>query len=58
MEVYSPNFEGECHNCGASPTVVVSGHVVPDTQLCGPCFFSDRRMVDWSLWNDEIEATE
>ena len=27
-----PDFASECYVCGASPTVVVLGHVVPETQ--------------------------
>jgi hypothetical protein len=58
VDLYLPNFDIECHECGASPTVVVRGHIVPDTALCGPHFFSDRTMVDWTLWNEPQEATE
>jgi len=57
-EMFSPNFEAECHNCGASPCVVVNGHIQPDTGLCGVCFFKNRLMIDWALWNDRSEDTE
>jgi hypothetical protein len=56
--IYQPNFDGECRICGASPTVVVVGHTVPETQLCGAHFFNDRGMVDWEEWNHSPEATE
>ena len=57
-ELYRPNFAGECYLCGASPTVVVEGHIVPDTQLCGVHFFNDRLMSDWDTWNLQTEETE
>ena len=56
--IYRPNFDGECYRCGNSPTVVVEGHIVPDTQLCGPCFFADKSMVDWEEWNATAEDTD
>lgn len=55
---YSPDFTQSCHVCGARPTVVVEDHEVPDTELCGKCFFNDRLMTDWTLWNDSQEETE
>lgn len=55
---YSPDFTQSCHVCGARPTVVVADHEVPDTELCGKCFFNDRLMTDWTLWNDSQEETE
>lgn len=56
--VFHPDFEGECRECGTSPTVIVVDHVMPDTELCGPHFFADRAMVDWTLWNTQEEDTE
>ena len=56
--IYRPNFDGECYICGESPTVIVEGHIVPDTQLCGPHFFQDARMVDWEEWNTHPEDNE
>ena len=56
--IYSPDFDAECSVCGASPTVVVNDHAQPATELCGPCFFSDRSMLEWELWNEPQEATE
>jgi len=55
---YRPDFTCECRECGTSPCVVVMNHIQPDTNLCGPHFFNDHAMVDWSLWNDEPEDTE
>lgn len=56
--IYRPDFDDECYKCGSTPTVIVEGHIVPDTRLCGPCFFGDRRMVDWEEWNTTPEDTE
>lgn len=56
--IYRPNFDEECFICGTSPTVVVEGHIVPETKLCGPCFFKDRRMLDWEEWNIVSDDTE
>ena len=50
---YHPDFDTECRLCGATPCVVVVGHKQPRTELCGPHFFHDSRMVDWELWNEE-----
>ena len=55
---FHPDFSCECRICGASPCVVVEDHIQPETELCGVHFFSDRRMVDWELWNEEEEDTE
>jgi len=55
---FRPNFSRECRECGARPTVIVEGHAVSQTDLCGPHFFADRLMVDWQLWNEQEEATE
>lgn len=55
---YHPNFHSECRCCGTSPTVIVEGHCEPDTGLCGSCFFGDKAMYDWELWNGNREDTE
>jgi len=55
---YHPDFEAECRVCGASPCVVVDSHSQGDTNLCGPCFFGDRLMIDWAEWNNQEEPTE
>jgi len=36
----------------------VDDHPQGDTELCGICFFGDRLMLDWELWNEEREETE
>lgn len=51
--MYHPDFDDECIVCGASPTVIVEGHIQPETHLCGVDFFHRREMVDWQLWNEE-----
>lgn len=56
--IYRPDWNHECRECGSKPTVIVVNHIVPNTDLCGPHFFADRAMVDWELWNDESEETE
>lgn len=56
--IYKPDFMEECYHCGATPCVVVEGHIVPETHLCGVCFFHDRLMVDYEEWNNEPEDTE
>ena len=56
--VFKPNFDLECRECGAKPTVTVVGHICPDTELCGGHFFADRTMIDWELWNEQLEDTE
>ena len=56
--MFHPDFDEQCRVCGASPTVVVEGHSQPDTQLCGCCFFHDRDMIDWFLWNDKGDSNE
>ena len=55
---YHPDFECDCRICGSSPCVVVDDHPQGDTELCGICFFGDRLMLDWELWNEEREETE
>ena len=57
-EQFAPDFQSECSICGTSPTVVVLEHIQPNTELCGICFFQDRRMIDFELWNEPMEATE
>lgn len=55
---FVPNFDIECRICETKPTVTVVEHVEPDTELCGPHFFADKTMVDYELWNDQLDATE
>lgn len=56
--VFRPDFETECRECGTLPTVIVEGHPVPHTNLCGRHFFNDRAMVEWEKWNEREEDTE
>lgn len=56
--VFHPDFTNECRECGTLPTVIVVGHPLPQTNLCGPHFFGDRMMIDWDRWNDREEGTE
>lgn len=59
MTFYAPDFEDQCYLCGTSPTVIVVGHVQPQTQLCGPHFFDNQAMVSWEDWNEvEKESDE
>lgn len=55
---FQPDFDSECTVCGSVPTVIVIGHIQPDTELCGVHFFQDRLMIDWEFWNEEPEETE
>lgn len=55
--VFVPDFEIECRECGTKPTVIVVGHPIPETNLCGPHFFADRSMVDWALWNERDDES-
>jgi len=55
--MFHPDFEEECYLCGTIPCVIVEGHVQPRTRLCGPHFFHDHDMTDWSLWNDQQDPT-
>ena len=52
---YKPNFEQECSRCGESPTVDVirKGKLAHASDLCGCHFFSDNRMIDPEMWNEE-----
>jgi hypothetical protein len=59
--LYQPDMKAECRICGTSPCVVVYDPELrhnSDTDMCGPCFFQDRIMLDWELWNEPLEATE
>lgn len=59
VDRFVPDFDAECWRCGTSPCVIVVDHEhKADTDLCGPCFFNDGVMIDWSLWNDIPEDTE
>ncbi len=55
---FIPDSTSKCYICDSSPCVKIPEHPVPDTKLCGPCFFQDRLMIDPDLWNDQPEDTE
>lgn len=55
---YLPNYSFECYICGRHPCVTVPDHLVPDTQLCGECFFKDSLMTDPDNWPDIEEGEE
>jgi hypothetical protein len=58
--VYQPIFQLECRECDASPVVGIQRPegFLEATRLCGRCFFSDRAMVDFELWNARPDSTE
>ena len=56
--MFHPDFDTECRICGTTPTVVVEGHVQPQTELCGICFWQDSSMFDWTIWNDREDEDE
>jgi hypothetical protein len=56
--MFTPNFQSECRECGNSPTVVVVGHEVPETELCGWHFWLDLEKIDWLSWNDDSEEDD
>jgi len=60
METYIPIFGAECNKCGYEPVVGVrqESGAVRSSGLCGPHFFNDRYMTDWSYWNDIRDETE
>lgn len=63
---YRPDFDAVCCRCGTSPCVVELRETPPnvinlftsgnfaeiDTELCGPCYFSDAMMLDYWQWNE------
>lgn len=42
---YRPNWDGKCENCGASPTMRVSG-------LCGPCHWGTAEATGGGWWDE------
>jgi hypothetical protein len=57
---FEPIFNLDCTECDRSPVVGVrtdEGNL-QCSQLCGVCFWGDRSMDDWELWNIPREATE
>jgi len=45
IDLYRPDYGGECSVCGASP-------VVPGTGLCGPCTWGEASTIDGGWWDD------
>lgn len=60
MDQYEPIFNCDCHQCDHSPCVGLRDDdgTLRSTNLCGICFFGDRTMIDWELWNIPCEGTE
>ena len=58
--MYQPIFQLECRECDQRPVVGIQRPegVLESTGLCGTCFFADRAMVEFTLWNDTPESTE
>jgi hypothetical protein len=58
--MYEPIFNLECVECDSEPVVGIRDDEgsLRCTHLCGSCFFSDRSMNDWDLWNEPQESTE
>ncbi len=46
---FAPDWQARCENCGASPTVTVSG-------LCGPCHFGTASASGGGWWDDGKNA--
>lgn len=43
--MFRPNPDHRCENCGSTPTVPISG-------LCGPCHFGTAEAVGGGWWNE------
>lgn len=46
-KLVTPDWEGKCENCDASP-------ILPATGLCGPCTFGEADTV-MGDWDDLVE---
>lgn len=53
IDRYEPDYDDQCQNCGASPTVtaVKDGVVVYRAHLCGPCCWGTADAIDPEEWN-------
>lgn len=53
VDGYYPNYDGQCENCGQSPTVSATkdGKTVYQGTLCGPCTFGEAACIDPEEWN-------
>jgi hypothetical protein len=58
--MYEPLFNLDCIQCDRTPVVCLEDDegALRCTQLCGVCFFGNRMMADWDLWNTTQEDTE
>jgi len=48
-----PDFNRECDNCGATPTVTIvdtTSQSRDHTYICGACFFGEAAMLDSENW--------
>lgn len=61
MNLFIPIFDLECEVCGDVPCVGINDpdcEGIRSTRVCGPHFFRDRSMRDWTEWNSPKEGTE
>jgi hypothetical protein len=59
--IFLPIFGIDCSRCDNQPIVGLvedDGERVQSLGLCGVCYFHDRLMVDYDLWNEAPEGTE
>jgi len=56
MLQYNANPRLDCYICGSTPCVVVEGHEVPQTHLCGSHFFGDPSKHSPDTWNDNDQG--
>lgn len=58
IDAFVPDYDDQCMNCGASPTVaaVAKGKLVYQGHLCGPCTWGDADMLDPGNWNGGGES--
>ena len=43
---WEPEWTKKCDNCGETP-------IVPDSELCGPCYFGTAQALMGGWWDDE-----
>lgn len=48
---YRPDWQHGCENCGAKPTLPVSG-------LCGPCHFGIAATSGGAWWDEQTDALD
>jgi len=51
---YEPDYEVDCVNCGATPTVTVIRleKIIHRTYMCGVCTWGEAEMTDPDEWNE------